>query len=98
MNAEDFEAVASILVAFFLGAALLVPILAVSARFALKPVMETWMKLRAGQTSDQDKILQDRRIALLEAELQSMQQRLDVQDFDSKLTPRQPDSQLPPAQ
>ena len=48
--------------------------------------METWINLRQGQTSDQDKIMQDRRIALLEAEVQHLQQvveqRLEVQEFD----------------
>lgn len=89
MTGEDFYGVASIVVAFFAGAAVLIPILALSARFALKPVMETWMKLRQGETTDQDKIMQDRRIALLEAELQSvqqqLQQRLDAQAFERKL-------------
>jgi hypothetical protein len=73
-------------VATFAGLTLLTPVLAFCARFALKPVMETWLRMRQEQTSDQEKILQDRRIALLEAELQSLQQmvqqRLEVQDFD----------------
>jgi hypothetical protein len=89
MNAEDLYALASILVAFFLGAAVLVPVLALSARFALKPVMETWIRLRQGETTDQEKILQDRRIALLEAELQSVQQQLqqrtEAQEFEQRL-------------
>ena len=89
MNAEDLYALASIVVAFFLGAAVLVPVLALSARFALKPVMETWIRLRQGETTDQEKILQDRRIALLEAELQSVQQQLqqrtEAQEFEQRL-------------
>ena len=89
MNAEDLYALASIVVAFFLGAAVLVPVLALSARFALKPVMETWIRLRQGETTDQEKIMQDRRIALLEAELQSVQQQLqqrtEAQEFEQRL-------------
>lgn len=90
MTAEDFYALASVVVAFFGGAAILTPILALSARFALKPVTEAWIRLRQGETSDQEKILQDRRIALLEAELQNvqqlLQQRLEVQDFERQLS------------
>jgi hypothetical protein len=96
MNAEDFYAMAAILVAFFLGAAVLVPVVALSARFALKPVMETWMKLRQGETTDQEKIMQDRRIALLEAELQNvqqqLQQRVEADEFAQKLSITKPES------
>lgn len=89
MGSAEFESIAMVIVAFFVGAAILTPVLALSARFALKPVMETWMKLKATQTTDQEKIMQDRRIALLEAELQSLQQQVQqssaLQEFDQKL-------------
>jgi hypothetical protein len=89
MNAGALESLAMVVVAFFVGAAILTPVLALSARFALKPVMETWMRLRASQTSDQEKIMQDRRIALLEAELQGLQQQIQqsaaLHEFDQKL-------------
>ena len=82
-------ALAGVLAILFGGAALLVPILALSARFALKPVMETWIRLRQAETSDQEKILQDRRIALLEAEVQSLQQtlqrRTEAEAFERQL-------------
>jgi hypothetical protein len=102
MTSEEFYAIASIVVAVFAGAALLVPILALSARFALKPVMETWIRLRQSETTDQDKILQDRRIALLEAEVQTLhqlvQQRLEVHEFERKLSVpvSDADARLPP--
>lgn len=92
MNEINFEQVAMVVAAFFFGLSVLVPILALSARFALKPVMETWMRLRQSQTTDEEKIMQDRRIALLEAELQSLQHavrhQLDARDFDRALTDR----------
>lgn len=101
MDSEGFYALAAVVVAFFAGAALLTPILAFSARFALKPVMETWMRLRQSETTDQEKILQDRRIALLEAEVQSLQQllqtRLEVQEFDRALTARNAEPGSTPA-
>ena len=86
METDTLEAIAMVIVALFAGLTILTPVLAFCARFALKPVMESWVKLREGQSSDQEKIMQDRRIALLEAELQSLQlqvqQRLDLRDFD----------------
>ncbi|HEX6559711.1 MAG TPA: hypothetical protein VF021_09620 [Longimicrobiales bacterium] len=89
MNTDQLEAIAMVVVAFFIGASVLIPVVAFSARFALKPVMETWLRLKQSQTSDQDKITQDRRIALLEAELQSLQQvleqRVDAHEFDLQL-------------
>jgi hypothetical protein len=86
VGTDELEGIAMVVVATFAGLTLLAPVLALCARFALKPVMETWIRLRQGQTSDQEKIMQDRRIALLEAELQNLQQmvqqRLEVQEFD----------------
>jgi hypothetical protein len=78
-----------VIAAFFVGLAILVPIVAISARLALKPVMESWAKLRQTQTSGEEKIMQDRRIALLEAELHSLQQlvqqQLEAGDFERAL-------------
>jgi hypothetical protein len=86
VGTDALEGIAMVVVATFAGLTLLTPVLAFCARFALKPVMETWLAMRREQTSDQDKIMQDRRIALLEAELQNLQQmvqqRLEVQEFD----------------
>jgi hypothetical protein len=102
MTSEEFYAIASIVVALFAGAAILIPILALSARFALKPVMETWTRFRQSETTDQDKLLQDRRIALLEAEVQNLhqlvQQRLEAHEFERKLSApvSDADAKLPP--
>lgn len=86
MGPDGFEGIAMVVAATLIGLTILTPVLALCARFALKPVMETWIKLKQSQTSDQDKIMQDRRIALLEAELQNLQQmvqqRLEVHEFN----------------
>lgn len=78
-----------VIAAFFVGLAILVPVVAISARFALKPVMESWAKFRQAQTSGDEKILQDRRIALLEAEIHGLQQlvqeHLEARDFERAL-------------
>ncbi len=89
MNGINFEELAMTIAAFFVGLAILVPVVAISARVALKPVMESWAKLRQVQTSGEEKIMQDRRIALLEAEIhglqQLVQQQLEAKDFERAL-------------
>ena len=89
MNEINFEELAMVVFAFFVGLSILVPVIAISARFALKPVMESWIKLRQTQTSDEEKIMQDRRIALLEAEIHSLQQlvqhQVETRDFERAL-------------
>jgi hypothetical protein len=89
VNGIDFEKLAMTIAAFFVGLAILVPVVAISARFALKPVMESWIKLRQTQTSGDEKIMQDRRIALLEAEIhglqQLVQQQHEARDFERAL-------------
>lgn len=96
MNGIDFEELSMVIAAFFVGLAILVPVVALCARFALKPVMETWMKLRQSQTSDEEKIMQDRRIALLEAEIHGLQQvvkhQVEAREFERALhDPTAPD-------
>src|SRR5688500_2092516 len=83
---------------FFGGAIILAPVLALSARFALKPVMESFAKLRHGSAAD---LTQDRRIALLEAELQNVQTTLqhlvEADDFKRQLAvPAAHPTSLPP--
>jgi hypothetical protein len=89
VNGINLEQLSMVIAAFFVGLAILVPVVALSARFALKPVMESWAKLRQTQTSDEEKIMQDRRMALLEAEIhglqQLVQQHLEARDFERAL-------------
>ena len=96
MQGTDFEQVAMVVFAFFVGLTIFVPVLAIAARFALKPVMETWIKLKQSQTTDEEKIMQDRRIALLEAEVNSLQQmvhhQVEARDFERALqVPNKPE-------
>jgi hypothetical protein len=66
MEPGQFAALAAL---FFIGTTILVPVLALSARLALKPVIEALARLK--QTGDGD-TLQDRRIALLEAQVHNL--------------------------
>jgi len=80
------QELAAIIALLFAGTIVLVPVLALSARFALKPVVDSIARLRQ---SGNDATLQDRRIALLEAELQhlssAVQQIAEVEDFRRQL-------------
>ena len=76
---------AALVALFFIGTTILVPVLALSARLALKPVIEALARLK--QTGDGD-TLQDRRIALLEAQVHSLTnavQQLAEDDFHRQL-------------
>jgi hypothetical protein len=74
------------LAVFFVGAIILVPVVALSVRFSLKPLIEARARLRHGDVTD---VTQDRRLALLEAEMQNIQGTLqglvEVDDFRRQL-------------
>lgn len=63
--------------AIFLGLmTVLIPITGLTARFALKPVMEALSKYRESQTDQQMQALLERRVALMEEQLHSMDRSL----------------------
>ena len=65
-----------------------IPLLAISARIALKPMVEAIVKLRGGETSE-SRALQARRIADLEEEIddlrRDMQELQQTRRFDAQL-------------
>lgn len=88
MEPGMFAELAGVIAVFFGGAILLTPIVALSVRFALKPTMESLAKIK--QTSHPEtSTLQDRRISLLEAELEnlrnSVQYLAEAEDFRRQL-------------
>jgi hypothetical protein len=72
--------------AFFGGLIVLAPVVALSVRFGLKPLVEAKHRLSQGASAD---LAQDRRLALLEAEMQniqaSLQQLAEADDFRRQL-------------
>lgn len=82
----DFE---DAIIAFFIGASVLTGVVAIGVRIALKPIIDSWIRLRQGAVAAEAELRQDRRIQLLEAELQTMQQQLnrlsDVEEFRRQL-------------
>lgn len=79
------------LVAVILGiSVVLVPVIGLTARFALKPTVEALSRFFESKGRDEALVLLERRCALLESQLEAME--MDVQrlregaDFDRQLT------------
>ena len=89
MNEDMLYGLAAVLAVFLGGVTLLVPILGLTLRFALRPVLETWARLRSEPTVQTQNELLSRQVALLETELQQVQHALqslqDSQDFQRRL-------------
>lgn len=101
MEPNTLEGIARILVVFFGGSIVLSPVLALSLRHALKPLTEILLRLRTEPE-------QERRIHLLEGELQQVQNEmhrlLEAEEFRRQLrsgTPQRSDpketTEIPPA-
>jgi hypothetical protein len=79
------------------GMVVLVPLMIIGTRFALKPLVEAWAKAR--QVEGPQAQLQDRRISLLEAEVQQLRgevQRLsEGADFQRQLAAPAADAAIP---
>ena len=89
MNPQNIGAMAGILAILLAGIIVLVPVFGLMLRFALRPAIEAWMKLRSENAAPEHTQLLSRQISLLESEIQQMQQTLErlveVQDFQRQL-------------
>jgi hypothetical protein len=54
-----------------------IPALALTARFALKPIVEAIIRLREGFTSTPREVASDQRLLRMEQQLSALQRRLD---------------------
>ena len=84
---RDLTGLAAVLL---MGGAVLVPVVALSVRFALKPVVDAWVRIRQETGgSTREMAMQDRRMALLEQEIQGLQRTVqelaDADDFRRRL-------------
>jgi hypothetical protein len=72
------------------GIIVLVPLLALTIRYALRPVLETWSEVRQNQIPERHSELLERRLALLESEVQHISQRceslVEAQEFQRQLS------------
>ncbi|MEX2570887.1 MAG: hypothetical protein WD737_06245 [Gemmatimonadota bacterium] len=80
------------ILAFFLGAAGLTGVLAIGARVAFKPILESRLRLRGTAFAEEVGSLQDRRIELLEQEIGKLQRTVgrlaEAEEFRSQLEDR----------
>lgn len=79
----------------FGGLVILVPVLGITLRLAIKPFFDTWAQIQRGRTDTQRNALLERQVELLETELQQVQQVLgslvEAQDFQRKLADPAPE-------
>lgn len=66
---------------------------ALAVRFAVKPVMDSWLEIKKSATAEAERDRLDRRLDLLEAELQSLhknvQMLIDADEFRRRLSARE---------
>ncbi len=79
------------LLAVFMGISIvLIPVLGITARFALKPAVETLSRFFDKKGSDEAISILERRVALIEQQVESIdtnvQKLVEAAEFDRKLT------------
>lgn len=80
------------LLAVFMGISIvLIPVIGITARFALKPTVEALARLFEHRGLEETVSIMDRRMALLESQMESMEssmkQLAEVADFHRQLSP-----------
>lgn len=80
--------------AFFMGASALTGVVAVGARIAFKPILESWIRLRQTAAAEDAQLRQERRVQFLETEMQAMQQSVgkleEAEDFRRQIEAPRP--------
>ena len=105
MTPAEIEALAPLIVFLVIAFVVSIPVVAFSLRFAAKPVVDALVRLREVQgkasASDETMLLHDRRMSLLESELQhvnGMLERLvEAERFHAQLGAPSADAQALPA-
>jgi hypothetical protein len=93
MSPDELRMLAPLIVFAICAFVVSIPVIAFSARFAVKPVVEALIRLREAQgkmsTSNEMQALQDRRLSLLESEMQhigsALERLAEAQEFQAKL-------------
>lgn len=92
MSEDIVYAIAAVLAVIFGGITILVPVLALTIRFALRPVIDSWARLKQSPETEQERALVARRLDLLEAELQHVQHSVrevaEAEEFRRQLSDR----------
>ena len=73
----------------FTGLVVLVPVLGMTLRLAIKPFFDTWAEIQRSRVATDQIAVLERQVSLLESELQQVQHVLgsvvDAQDFNRRL-------------
>jgi hypothetical protein len=73
----------------FTGMVVLVPVLGLTIRFAIKPFFDSWVEIQRGRVAMEEDRLLARQVSLMEGELQEVQRTLQTlvegQDFQRQL-------------
>ena len=73
MNPEILYGMTGMLAVLLGGIVVLVPVLGLTVRYALRPMIESWVKMKTNPTLESQNELLARQVALLEAEVQHLQ-------------------------
>ena len=89
MNPEILYGMTGMLAVLLGGIVVLVPVLGLTVRYALRPMIESWVKMKTNPTLESQNDLLARQVALLEAEVQHLQGTVqglvEGQDFQRAL-------------
>lgn len=89
MTQDTIFALTGVLAVLLGGLVVLIPVLGLTMRFALRPLVEAWIQLRKDAAHDAQTDLLRRQVLLLESELQqvqhSVQSLTDAQEFHRRL-------------
>lgn len=73
MNPEIIYGMTGLLAVLLGGIVVLVPVVGLTARYALRPMVDSWAKVKTNPTLESQNELLARQVALLEAEIQHLQ-------------------------
>lgn len=89
MNQEIIFAMTGVLAVLLAGLVVLIPVLGLTIRFALRPLVDAWVQLRKDGAIETETDLLRRQVHLLETELQQMQHSVqsltEAQEFQRRL-------------
>ena len=77
------------LAVIFVGLVVLVPVLGLTLRFAIKPFFDSWIEIQRARVATDRENLHERQLSLLDSEMQQMQSMLrsmmEAQEFQRQL-------------
>jgi hypothetical protein len=89
MDEDILYGLAAVLAVLLGGITVLIPVLGLTLRFALRPLIEMWARVRGPSTAEGQVELLARQVSLLEAELQQVQHAVhglaEAQEFQHSL-------------